>query len=143
MEEEAEEDDDAGSAEVADACFVVDGRARIVRRSPVQSISANAIARTSSARATSDHESVVNACANACSGKSAAAERQRAERRAHSGRLASASGVCGCFWPALGASLDWAAKEEIHHMQRRYIPNALVNGPHSGARAHFHTTCLF
>ncbi len=92
-----EEDDDAGSAEEADAYFVVDGRARIASRSPVQSISANAIARTSSARATSDHDNVVNACANACSGKSAAAERQRADRRAHNGRFASASGVCCCF----------------------------------------------
>ncbi len=67
-EDEEADEDDAGSAEAADACFVVDGRARIVRRSPVQSISPNEIARTSSARAKSDHDSVVNACANACIG---------------------------------------------------------------------------
>ncbi len=56
-------------------------RVRIVSRSPVQSTSDNAIARTSAGRAASVHDRAVNACAYECTAKSEAAVRQRVVRR--------------------------------------------------------------
>ncbi len=76
-----DDDDDA----VETICGVGRGcgaSTRIVRRSPAQSTSENAIARTSAGRAANVHVMVVNACAYACSAKSEAAVRQRAVRRA-------------------------------------------------------------